>query len=295
VTAPLLVLEDVAAFYGAVPALFDVSLDVGEGEIVALLGPNGAGKSTTLRAISGVVKAVGSITFGGRRIDGLSPDVVARLGIAHVPEGRGLFPSLTVQENLKLGTFVAPDRSTASADTDRVFEIFPVLRERISQVAGTLSGGEQQMLAVGRALVSRPRLLLVDELSLGLAPPIVERLFAIIPQIAASGTAVLLVEQFVGHALRVASRAFVLERGNVSWSGASSALARRKDFVEASYLGTSRKRTRADEPASVAARVAVPVPVRELRALQREAAASGSSVEELLAARLSPDGNGSRP
>lgn len=288
---PLLALEDVRAWYGRVPALFGVSLEVGENEIVALLGPNGAGKSTTLRAISGVVRPVGAVRFAGKPIDGKSPDVIARMGIAHVPEGRGLFPSLTVQENLRVGSLVAPPGTDAAAEVQRVFSIFPKLEQRARQLAGTLSGGEQQMLAIGRALVSRPRLLLIDELSLGLAPAIVMELFGLIPDIARSGTAVLLVEQFVGHALHVAARAYVLEKGHVSWSGDASTLAARREFVEASYLGhgrgARRERTGVD---GFVEKIEVPVRVGELRAIQREAAASGCTVEELLAQRVNDGG-----
>jgi branched-chain amino acid transport system ATP-binding protein len=291
-TEPLLAVEGVSAFYGGIQALFGVNLEVGEGEIVALLGANGAGKTTTLRAVSGVVQKVGAIRFAGRRIENEEPDVIARLGIAHVPEGRGLFPSLTVAENLRIGTFVAPPGAAASEGIERAFELFPVLRERASQEAATLSGGEQQMLAIGRALASRPRLLLVDELSLGLAPAIVDRLFEIVPQLASGGTAVLLVEQFVTHALRVANRATVLEKGQVAWSGPASELAKRREFVEAAYLGAGRgKRRRPAEPVAPEGdreheRVSVPIPARALRALEREAAAAGRTVDELLADRL---------
>jgi branched-chain amino acid transport system ATP-binding protein len=291
-SAPLLVLDDVFAFYGNIQALFGVTLDVQEGEVVALLGANGAGKSTTLRSISGVVRGVGRITFAGRRIEGKPPEDVARLGIAHVPEGRGLFRSLTVRENLRTGTFVAPPGTNASEEIERVFEMFPVLRERASQQAATLSGGEQQMLAIGRALVSRPRLLMVDELSLGLAPTIVEELFAVIPRLAAGGTAILLVEQFVEHALRVADRAAVLERGKVGWFGKAKTLARRRGFVEASYLGARPMGNGArdlPETDPFVERVAVPLSPRALRTLQREASVAGRSVEQLLAERLNPD------
>jgi len=295
VSEPLLRLQDVRVWYGRVPALFGVSLEVAPGEVVALLGPNGAGKSTTLRAISGVVRPVGLVEFDGRQIDGRSPDTIARLGIAQVPEGRGLFPSLTVMENLQIGGYVAPRGTDVAAEIERALSLFPVLGARARQPAGTLSGGEQQMLAIGRALISRPRLLLIDELSLGLAPTIVAGLFSLIPEIAASGTAVLLVEQFVGHALNVASRAYVLEKGGVSWAGPAATLADRREFVEASYLGNGRsdRRARRSGATPFVEQVAVDVPVAQLRALQREAAAGGITVERILADRLRTPGGAS--
>ncbi|MBI4730438.1 MAG: ABC transporter ATP-binding protein [Acidobacteria bacterium] len=282
----MLSLEDVSASYGRVRALFGVSLEVAEGEAVALLGANGAGKSTTLRAISGVIRPEGRVVFDGKRIDRLAPDSIARLGVAHVPEGRGLFPSLSVIENLKTGTFVRA-ATERPAGIERVLDLFPVLRERPGQLAGTLSGGEQQMLAIARGLVSEPRLLLVDELSLGLAPTIVGKLFALIPSITESGTAVLLVEQFVAQALGVARRAYVLESGRVAWTGTTEALAGRREFVEASYLGRADggRRRNAGAP-EFTERVQVQVPVGELRALQRRAAADGRSIEDLLAERV---------
>ena len=224
--------------YGLVPALRGVSLSVGEGEMVALLGANGAGKTTTLRAISGLIAPhAGEIVFDGQRIDGLSPPQVVARGIAHLPEGRDLFPGLTVKENLRYGYWPRRrDRAGYNAQLEEVFNAFPRLRERSRQKAGTLSGGEQQMLGVGMALMSRPRLLLVDELSLGLAPKIVKQLFEILKMVNARGTAILLVEQFVPVALANTHRAYVLAKGEVALSRASADLANDPALL-ASYLG----------------------------------------------------------
>jgi branched-chain amino acid transport system ATP-binding protein len=230
---PLLELHDVEARYGPVKALHGVALAVDEGEIVAVLGANGAGKTTTLRAISGTVRRSGRIVYAGRPIERRSPEAVARLGIAHVPEGRGTFPELSVWDNLRLGAYTVrgkPDFAPALA-------YFPWLEERRAQQAGTLSGGEQQQLALARALMSRPRLLLLDEPSLGLAPLVVERIFEIVRALnAESGLAVLLVEQNATAALETARSAYVLEVGRVAVSGASEDL-RRDESVRRSYLG----------------------------------------------------------
>jgi len=234
----LLQVADVNVSYGAVQAVRGLSLEIGEGEMVALLGANGAGKTSTLRAISGLLRPTGGeIRFAGRRIDGLPAHRVVGLGIAHVPEGRELFPSLTVLENLRLGFWSR--RSSAgdySARLDWVMSHFPRLRERSAQAAGSLSGGEQQMLVMGRALMSSPRLLLADELSLGLAPMIVEQLFEILRGINADGTSVLLVEQFVHLALQHTHRAYVLSKGRVTLARASAELKDDPELV-ASYLG----------------------------------------------------------
>jgi branched-chain amino acid transport system ATP-binding protein len=230
----LLELDQVAAHYGAVQALHDVSLTVHEGEVVAVLGANGAGKTTTLRAISGTVERTGVIDYDGREFKG-GPEAAARAGIAHVPEGRGTFGSLTVHENLRLGAYTR-DRG-AKGDIAWVTGYFPWIAERASQRAGTLSGGEQQMLALGRALMSRPRLLLLDEPSLGLAPLVVRELFRIVRELNENeGLTVLLVEQDARIALSVSSRAYVLEVGRVALSGASDAL-RDDESVRRSYLG----------------------------------------------------------
>jgi branched-chain amino acid transport system ATP-binding protein len=234
---PLLELEDVRARYGPVAALHGVSLTVSEGEIVALLGANGAGKTTTLRAVSGTVRRNGEVMFDGRSIARRAPEAVARLGIAHVPEGRGLFTELTVWENLRMGGYVRGERRNLRKEAPRVFGYFPWLERRRDQQAGTLSGGEQQMLALARALVSRPRLLLLDEPSLGLAPTIVQELFRIVRELnEKDGLTVLVVEQNANIALEAAARAYVLEVGRVAVAGSSDEL-QRHEGVRKSYLG----------------------------------------------------------
>jgi branched-chain amino acid transport system ATP-binding protein len=233
---PLLDLARVTAGYGHRRVLHEVDLTVDEGEIVAILGANGAGKTTTLRAISGVIHRVGQIPFMGRSLLGSSPSDTARLGIAHVPEGRGTMGQLTVAENLQLGAYVRRDRGIA-ADLERVFAYFPVLKERRRQFAGTLSGGEQQMLAIGRAVMARPKLVLLDEPSLGLAPLVAKSIFDLIGTINRDlRTAVLLVEQNAVAALDISHRAYVLEAGRVAVSGASAEL-KAHDRVRRSYLG----------------------------------------------------------
>ncbi len=230
----LLEVEEVEASYGPVQALHGISLHVGEGEIVAVLGANGAGKTTTLRAVSGTVRRSGSIRLGGRSLRG-GPEGAARAGIAHVPEGRGTFSELTVTENLRLGAYTR--RGSTKADIDRVAEWFPWLVERGAQPAGTLSGGEQQMLALARALMSRPRLLMLDEPSLGLAPLIVREIFRIVRELnRRDGLAVLVVEQDARIALDSAQRAYVLEVGVVKIAGTSAEL-RGNESVRQSYLG----------------------------------------------------------
>ncbi len=234
---PLLELIDVEARYGAVKALHGVSLTVDEGEVVAVLGANGAGKTTTLRSISGSVRKSGGVVFAGRSIARSAPETVARAGIAHVPEGRGTFSELTVLENLELGAYVRRDRKTIAADADRVFKHFPLLAGRRDQQAGTLSGGEQQMLALGRAMMQRPKLLLLDEPSLGLAPKLVAEIFAIVRDLnEKEGLSVLVVEQNANLALDSSQRAYVLEVGRVGVAGSSAEL-RRNESVRRSYLG----------------------------------------------------------
>jgi branched-chain amino acid transport system ATP-binding protein len=236
---PLLELKDVHARYGPIRALHGVSLTVDEGEVVALLGANGAGKTTTLRSISSMTRTSGEIVFDGRGIARRSPEYAARLGIAHVPEGRGLFPELTVWENLRMGA-VGPGRGRRARleeEAKRVVGYFPWIDRRRDQPAATLSGGEQQMLALGRALVSRPRLLMLDEPSLGLAPTVVRELFAIVHRLnEEEGLTVLVVEQNATMALDVASRAYVLEVGRVAVEGTSDEL-QRHEGVRKSYLG----------------------------------------------------------
>jgi branched-chain amino acid transport system ATP-binding protein len=231
----LLALDGVQARYGPVQALHGVSLDVPEGAIVAVLGANGAGKTTTLRAVSGTVKSEGTITFAGRPLRG-GPEAVARAGIAHVPEGRGTFTELTVTENLRLGAYTRRERNL-QADIDRMAEWFPWIPARRDQPAGTLSGGEQQMLALARALMARPRLLMLDEPSLGLAPMIVREIFRIVRELnEREGLTVLVVEQDARIALQTASTAYVLEVGRVAVAGPSEEL-RENESVRRSYLG----------------------------------------------------------
>jgi branched-chain amino acid transport system ATP-binding protein len=227
----------VSAGYGSIPAVSDVSIAVGEGEAVGLLGANGAGKSTTLRAISGLVrKTSGAITFLGTDITLLPAYRIAELGIAHVPEGRQVFPELTVKENLEIGAYIPGAKAARARSLDLVFTIFPVLAERRRQLAGTMSGGEQQMLAVGRGLMLQPRLLMLDEPSLGLAPVVTDATFQKLQEIHAMGTAMLVVEQNVSRALTLVQRAYVLESGKVIMAGTSAELADNKQ-VRAAYLG----------------------------------------------------------
>ena len=233
----LLSIENLSVHYGAIQALHGVSIAVEPGEIVTLIGANGAGKSTTLRAVSGLLKASGgTITFDGKNLAGVAAHKILRLGVAQVPEGRGIFPNLTVDENLDLGAFARDNRKDVANDRERVFALFPRLKERLAQRAGTLSGGEQQMLAIGRALLARPRVLLLDEPSLGLAPQLVQTIFKIIREINASGTTIFLVEQNAHMALRVAHRAYVLEVGSVVMQGDAKKLAA-SDEVKKAYLG----------------------------------------------------------
>ena len=233
----MLELSGVSASYGSVPAISNVSIEVGEGEAVGILGANGAGKSTTLRAISRLVRVTaGSIKFLNRDLAPLPPYKVTELGIAHVPEGRQVFPEMTVQENLEMGAYVPMAKVERRRTMELVFSIFPVLAERRKQLAGTMSGGEQQMLAVGRGLMLKPRLLMLDEPSLGLAPVVTDVTFQKIQEIHAMGTAILLVEQNVGRALDLVQRAYVLESGKVILHGTSAELANNKQ-VQAAYLG----------------------------------------------------------
>ena len=234
---PLLELYGVEARYGALQALHGITLTVDEGEIVAVLGANGAGKTTTLRAISGTVRTHGRVVFDGRQLSRRRPDAVARRGIAHVPEGRGTFAELSVRENLRLGSYLRRDRAGVKADYARVLERFPALAGRQDQAAGTLSGGEQQQLALARALLQRPRLLLLDEPSLGLAPRLVADLFQVVAELnEQDGLSVLVVEQNAKLVLSISRRAYVLEVGRVAVAGASAEL-RRHESVRRSYLG----------------------------------------------------------
>ena len=234
---PLLTVEGVDAAYGSIRALHGVDLVVNRGEIVTLIGANGAGKTTTLRAISGMLKpARGRITFDGRDITGTPPHALVARGLCHVPEGRGIFANLTVAENLELGSYARKDRANVAADREKALDLFPRVRERLGQQAGTLSGGEQQMVAIARALLARPTLLLLDEPSLGLAPQLVQLIFKIVRQINADGTTVLLVEQNAHMALTIAHRAYVLQTGAICKSGDARAMLSDPD-IKCAYLG----------------------------------------------------------
>jgi len=233
----LLEVDSIHTYYGSIEALRGVSLEVGAGEVVTMIGSNGAGKSTTLRSISGLnPPRKGSIRFDGRDITTMSPNRIVGLGISQVPEGRRCFPRMTVRENLELGAYLRPG-ADLDEDRGRVYELFPVLAERREQTAGTMSGGEQQMLAIGRALMAGPRLLLLDEPSMGIAPILVERIYQTIGEISATGTTILLVEQNANYALGVSQRGYVLETGAVALSGESASLRENPD-VRKAYLGT---------------------------------------------------------
>jgi branched-chain amino acid transport system ATP-binding protein len=232
----MLAIEGLDVFYGGIHALKGVSLEVGRGEIVTILGNNGAGKTTTLRSVSGLVAPrSGRVSLEGRPLTGVPAHEVVLRGVAHVPEGRRIFNRLTVRENLAMGAYLRRDESV-SADLERVLALFPVLRQRLAQAAGTLSGGEQQMLAIGRALMARPRLLLLDEPSMGLSPVLVERIFETIVDINRQGTTILLVEQNAAMALAIAHRGYVLETGAIALTGTAASLAENAD-VRRAYLG----------------------------------------------------------
>ena len=234
---PMLRIADLNVYYGAIHALKGISLEVHQGEIVTLIGANGAGKSTTLRTISGLIAPKsGAVDFENQGIAGLGAHDIVRRGISQVPEGRRIFADMTVLENLELGAFIRNDKDGIASDMEMVFTRFPRLKERISQQAGTLSGGEQQMLAMGRALMSRPRLLLLDEPSMGLAPLLIKEIFSIIVDINRAGTTILLVEQNANMALSIANRAYVLETGRITLSGDAKELAASED-VRKAYLG----------------------------------------------------------
>lgn len=233
-------IRDLCVSYGGIRALKGVSLSVDEGQIVTLIGANGAGKSTTLRAISGLQKVQsGSILYGGEELTSLPAKEIVRRGIIHVPEGRRVFPDMTVAENLKIGAFLRTDQAAIAQDMDYVYSLFPRLKERSWQLAGTLSGGEQQMLAVGRALMSRPKVLMMDEPSLGLAPLIVKDIFSIIRRVNQDGITVLLIEQNANAALRIADYGYVLETGTIALSGTGEELLKNESVREA-YLGKKK-------------------------------------------------------
>src|SRR5436853_3214515 len=234
----LLEVSDVHTYYGNIEALKGVSLSVEEGEIVTLIGSNGAGKSTTLRSISGLTPPrEGSIKFNGKEIGETAPQDIVKLGISQSPEGRHCFQRMSAQENLDLGAYLRSDRDEITADLERVFELFPRLKERQKQKAGTMSGGEQQMLAIGRALMARPKLLLLDEPGMGLAPILVERIYETVAEINKQGTTILLVEQNANFALEVSNRGYVLETGTVALADSSDSL-RENPEVQKAYLGT---------------------------------------------------------
>ncbi len=233
----MLELADVHTYYGNIRALKGVSLKVDRGEIVTLIGANGAGKTTTLKTVIGLVHPLrGTVTFNGQRLDRLSTDRIVRLGVAQSPEGRRIFPRMTVMENLELGAFVRRDREQIAPDVERVFTLFPRLKERVNQKGGTLSGGEQQMLAIGRALMARPTVLLLDEPSMGLSPILVETIFQVIRDINKQGTTILLVEQNARMALRVAHRGYVIQTGRIVLQDTGANLLK-SDLVRKTYLG----------------------------------------------------------
>jgi branched-chain amino acid transport system ATP-binding protein len=235
----LLEVEDLSVWYGPVQALRGINLRVDDGEVVALIGSNGAGKSTTLRTISGLLKPkTGSVRFDGRSIAGRAPHSISRMGIVQVPEGRGIFDNLTVEENLDLGGYLVRNTASLKKSRDHALALFPILAQRLKQPSGTLSGGEQQMLALARAFLAGPRLLLLDEPSLGLAPQIVQNIFRVLAEINREGTTILLVEQNARLALRLAHRAYVLETGQIQAHGPARELAA-SDAIAKAYLGTS--------------------------------------------------------
>lgn len=233
----LLELNDVSVHYGRIQAIHDMSIKVDEGEIVSLIGANGAGKTTTMRAVAGLLGlSHGSITFDGDDISRTRAHLRVVKGISLTPEGRGIFPAMTVMENLDMGAYARKDKSSMADDYDRVFDLFPRLKERQKQSGGTMSGGEQQMLAIGRALMAHPKLLLLDEPSMGLAPQFIRQIFRIIKEVNAQGTTVLLVEQNANQALKLANRAYILETGHITREGSGAELAS-DDAVRAAYLG----------------------------------------------------------
>lgn len=283
---PLLEVDGLAVRYGGVVAVQDVSFHVEPGEVVAVLGANGAGKTSTLRAVTGLVRpAAGRVSVDGADVTGAAPERTARLGVAHVPAGRGIFGSLSVADNLRMGVYGAgADRSAAgAARVEEVLTTFPALAEKRRQPAGQLSGGQQQQLAIGRALVQAPRLLLVDEMSMGLSPTVVADLFRLVAQLRSRGIAVVMVEQFVGQALKVADSVLVLEQGRVVAAGPPSALS--GDDVAAAYLGGGEAGAPLQvppPPADAREGVRLELGGREIRELERLAATRGTTVSALL-------------
>ncbi len=233
----MLAIQEVESYYGEFQALRDLTFEVQEGKIVALLGPNAAGKTTTLRAISGEVQCrSGSVTYEGRRIEGFKPEKIVDLGISQVPEGRKLFNSMTVRENLELGAYTKRARSSLKENLEKTYEIFPILYERTSLLAGHLSGGEQQMCAIGRGLMSNPKLLMIDEMSLGLSPVLVKQMFDMVRTIAATGVTILLVEQQVNYALKISDFVYIMENGTIVLSGTAQEISG-NEHVKKAYLG----------------------------------------------------------
>jgi branched-chain amino acid transport system ATP-binding protein len=265
--------------YGRLPVVFDIDLEVHENEIVALLGANGAGKTTTLRALSGMLPlSAGDIALDGRSLKGRAPETIAREGIVHVPQGRGIFPNLRIEETLRLaGAMAGVSRREADDRVNEMYTVFPRLAERRQQLAGTLSGGEQQMLAIARGLIMRPRVLLIDEMSQGLAPAIVDGLFDLVRSLPAQGVSVLIVEQFVTHALEVATRAYVLEKGEVAYAGSAAELSKDEEFVRGSYLGDATA-----EPDDLADLKSEETGDELLRAIQKRAAEEGRDPSEVV-------------
>jgi branched-chain amino acid transport system ATP-binding protein len=280
----LLEVDRLQVAYGGVVAVRDVSLSVEPGQVTAVLGANGAGKTTTLLGISGLVPArAGSVEFDGRSLLGMAPEQIARLGIAHVPAGRGMFPGLSVADNLRMALYGSGRDGLADGRTavEEVLDTFPILRERRSQAAGTMSGGQQQQLAIGRALVQRPRLLLIDEMSMGLSPKVVADLFVLVRSLARQGMAIVIVEQFVGQALKVADVAVVIEQGSVVAAGPPSSLS--AEDIGAAYLGGGRHSDARLPGASREARQQVPISLAgvDVRRLERLAAARGRTPDDL--------------
>ncbi|HZK41437.1 MAG TPA: ABC transporter ATP-binding protein [Clostridia bacterium] len=237
---PLLSVTDLVASYGEIEAIHGLNLEVYSGELVALLGVNGSGKSTTLKAIAGTISQTrGSVRFAGEEIRGKKPEQIVRKGIALVPEGRELFTNLTVEENLRMGAFTTYSRSSFNKDLEPIFEIFPILKERYKQNSGQLSGGEQQQLAIARAMLAKPRLLMLDEPSLGLAPVLIDQIFSLIDQMHQQDMTILLVEQNVERTLDIVDRVYLLETGKVQFSGSAAELAQASDALSSAYLGSS--------------------------------------------------------
>jgi branched-chain amino acid transport system ATP-binding protein len=264
--------------YGGVVAVRDVSLSVQAGEITAVLGANGAGKTSTLLGISGLVKAQGHIDFEGTSLLGMAPERIARLGIAHVPAGRGIFPGLSVADNLRMGLYGA-GRDGDTEAVEEVLDAFPILRERRTQPAGTMSGGQQQQLAIGRALVQRPKLLMLDEMSMGLSPTVVADLFALVRRLADQGMAVVMVEQFVGQALKVADQAVVIEQGRVAAAGRPEDLS--AEDIGAAYLGSASDAKLPGAPPDARQQLPVALSGVDVRKLERLAAEQGRTPDEV--------------